>query len=483
MKYLGLFVILIVVIVGLVYGLLDMRGRERLKAVKAELLAAGEPLDLDTLLGEEPPEAENFVRHRFFNELREHPERAREKRTLIQSLNINQTPGLQRHREGRMEVWQLAKRKDIGRYLEKNSRDRPDGKEVLDKLSVWKVQMEEISKATRRPHSRWYGAEEEIQFNDPGHSAFMQAGTQLVHVYQLRALAHLEVEDPTAAVEDIETMLHLGNHYMSESSLIAMLVGVAQGSLAIQPLWEGLATGSLSEKNLERLATALARFDLDHTFRQAVRGECLYMMRVTREIQEDPGFMEKELAPLGLRSSVLASYKLIPKGIYSEFMATQVAFLQEHLIKDGLTFANFEKLENAEITTPSFLPKEFLHDSLKGTYTHLFRRLLSFQALLDNAQIAVALERHRFKHGTYPKTLVELAPDFLPEVPLDPINGEQRIYKIKDDGTPMFYSVGINKKDDGGIPHRRPELGDWVWQYSVPEDFDYEAYSIDTRLK
>lgn len=63
---------------------------------------------------------------------------------------------------------------------------------------------------------------------------------------------------------------------------------------------------------------------------------------------------------------------------------------------------------------------------------------------------AIALERYHGKHGAYPATLTELAPDFLKSVPLDFMDGQPLRYRLTDDGHFMLYSVGLDSVDNGG---------------------------------
>ena len=43
-------------------------------------------------------------------------------------------------------------------------------------------------------------------------------------------------------------------------------------------------------------------------------------------------------------------------------------------------------------------------------------------------------------------------PEFVPKVPLDPVDGQPLRYRRNADGTFLLYSVGENGKDDGGNP-------------------------------
>ena len=88
---------------------------------------------------------------------------------------------------------------------------------------------------------------------------------------------------------------------------------------------------------------------------------------------------------------------------------------------------------------------------------------------------AIALKRYQLKHGNYPADLNSLVPEFLPAVPLDPVDGQPLRYRHNADKTFLLYSVGENGVDDGGNPAlepgvtsssfawQNPHALDWVW--------------------
>jgi hypothetical protein len=105
-----------------------------------------------------------------------------------------------------------------------------------------------------------------------------------------------------------------------------------------------------------------------------------------------------------------------------------------------------------------------------------FKNLARHQLVIT----AIALKRHELQHGRLPATLQALAPDFLPTVPCDLMDGQPLRYRPNPDGSLVLYSVGDDLRDDGGdaLPdlaqgsHRNaPREGrDWVWPRLVAGD-------------
>jgi hypothetical protein len=72
----------------------------------------------------------------------------------------------------------------------------------------------------------------------------------------------------------------------------------------------------------------------------------------------------------------------------------------------------------------------------------------------------MAATRYRLDHGNLPTTLVQLVPDYLDEIPIDPFDGKPlRLSQKPDEWT--VYSVGPDGKDDSGLPYdSKTEKGD-----------------------
>jgi hypothetical protein len=70
------------------------------------------------------------------------------------------------------------------------------------------------------------------------------------------------------------------------------------------------------------------------------------------------------------------------------------------------------------------------------------------QALVRCMAVTLAVERYR-QHGDWPKSLAQLTPELLKEVPLDPFDGRPLRYRRLADGV-VIWSVGLDGKDNGG---------------------------------
>ena len=93
------------------------------------------------------------------------------------------------------------------------------------------------------------------------------------------------------------------------------------------------------------------------------------------------------------------------------------------------------------------------------------------QTLINETEIACALERYRLAHGEYPEALSALTPQFIDTIPHDIIGGQPLHYRRTPDGKFLLYSIGWNETDDGGQPSPHDQFGfvtnyvqgDWVW--------------------
>ena len=90
------------------------------------------------------------------------------------------------------------------------------------------------------------------------------------------------------------------------------------------------------------------------------------------------------------------------------------------------------------------------------------------QVTRDQAKLACGLERYYLKHKVYPENLEQVVPEFLGEMPTDPITGDFYRYARDAAGRYKIWSLGWNEEDNGGVAGPKgdyDDTGDWVWQY------------------
>lgn len=104
----------------------------------------------------------------------------------------------------------------------------------------------------------------------------------------------------------------------------------------------------------------------------------------------------------------------------------------------------------------------FLLDPFALPFAKLYVSELRLGQERDAALTAIALARHRLRHGRYPASLGEF---LLPEVPLDRMDGQPFRYRVDENG-PLLYSVGADGDDDGGALRegRDPTMYASFWQ-------------------
>lgn len=99
----------------------------------------------------------------------------------------------------------------------------------------------------------------------------------------------------------------------------------------------------------------------------------------------------------------------------------------------------------------------------------------------DGLHIGIALEQYHRQYKAYPASLVQLMPAFLNEIPADRVTGDPVHYRIVN-GKPLVYSVGQDRKDDGGRPHFwRDGLPAWELAADLNVDGDWVLYPVASK--
>jgi hypothetical protein len=84
-------------------------------------------------------------------------------------------------------------------------------------------------------------------------------------------------------------------------------------------------------------------------------------------------------------------------------------------------------------------------------WSRALKSLLRLESQIQMARAAIAIERHRLKHGRAPESLARLVPEFLREPPVDYMTGQPLLFALNSDGSFALYSAGEDGRDDNGL--------------------------------
>lgn len=105
---------------------------------------------------------------------------------------------------------------------------------------------------------------------------------------------------------------------------------------------------------------------------------------------------------------------------------------------------------------------------------NMIRKCQAVRSERDVLLAGIAVQRFRLKHGRLPVNLEELVPEFCDEVPVDLWAEAPLIYRIEGDRF-QVYSVGPNRKDDGGVTDE-DSMGVFDDQVAVPRILTMEDW-------
>jgi hypothetical protein len=339
------------------------------------------------------------------------------------------------------------------------------------------------------------------------------------------ALVELHAGNGTGAVQNVCSALALTEALKHQQLVISELVRIAMVSNALNPTWEILQPEEIPDQDLKVLQNAWEHLKFISGLYNALVMERLVGDQMLSKQRKSNAELEKyldtyqaarrsmgedeEVEPTffqraKFRMEILLwrywwSYRdelrslrgleILEKNARqaetnSEF-STLLQQQQVSLEKTGLVQVS-DKLSNPLLLMEQPDLHSMLSDSVI-TLSGCLRKVMNIETLRSMTIAAIALKRYQLKHGNYPADLNSLVPDFVPAVPLDPVDGQPLRYRRNADGTFRLYSVGENGVDNGGDPSLEPGVTssnyywqndhalDWVWPQPATEE-EIQAY-------
>lgn len=450
---------------------------------KAHWEAKGEIFDLEKLVPPEVPDEENFAKAPIIAEVFEDPHNGR-----LASLDFNRWPGLTEYHENYINP--LGKNQqalggyefNLAYYLESPtdySDDKAAAADILKKLEPLNTALSELDQASHRPKARFPINYENLKMDT--RFVFLDAFFDAAKTLHLRTRCRLALGDSNKAVQDILINLKMADMVGSDPTLISHNIENSIYSLALQDIWSVLQSNQFTNE-LPILNRTLQKVKIKPRLTRAIRFTRTWWIRID---QQDLEYYYRKHYTYDEQLVVSLVFKHI--GLSQAFWARNrlsvSQIFQDHLLttngKVNHGWLDLEASANCGAAVHKIKPIPFLDIAPYSIFVSGFDGFLEkaqstaqTATRIDLARVAIALELYRREHGSYPATLAALAPSYLDTVPADLITGDPLHYRIKPDGTPIIYSVGLNKTDDGGLLKRDRALGDWVWQYTLPADFD-----------
>ncbi|MBL9126791.1 MAG: hypothetical protein JNL97_04050 [Verrucomicrobiales bacterium] len=344
--------------------------------------------------------------------------------------------------------------------------------EVLDYLKRFEPELTEIAEAAGRPRSR-FGLDWDVDVLLP----HLSTQKSLNQTYRIRAVARLAKGDVSGAFEDVRLGFRLAETSKEDPIVIAHLVRIAQFSIATSAAWEGMVEHRWNEAQLAELQDRFARIDVRESLVEALRGEAVFGLRLyDRWLGGDGAETE-----VGEGSPFPPLTYFAPRGVYRRNQIHHARAFDRLIaqVRDPAWPHGVPMVDEAGDRDRRFLDRLGLlprtpNNILPAMQMPALRKLQATSARMHTtarlAEVACALERFRVRNGAYPERLAALVPTFLATVPNDPMSGQTPLYRRADDGGFALWSVGPNRRDDGGEtkPARNDEEGDWVWPTPVP---------------
>jgi hypothetical protein len=259
-------------------------------------------------------------------------------------------------------------------------------------------------------------------------------GEQLLHV---SAIYHASQGDTGAAVTGIEDGLRLSDSLQREPALIGYLIRIACLGLTLNGLERSLSLTTFTDGQLKELSDALTRTGKTLDFTRALVTERCAMIEMWR----DPSL----LAPTGPGLPV----RMLP-GMRQTWLTDTLNCMEAHI--EASQLPPVERLKRSRQIRDEIQQLSFLHLMTKNVapaITRVAELDLRARAHLELARTALAIERYRLARGQVPQRLEELVPQYLPEVPSDPFDGNPIRYRRTEPGY-CLYSISEDGQDNGG---------------------------------
>jgi len=345
-------------------------------------------------------------------------------------------------------------------------------RKAMDLLDHARPAMSMLHKAVECDECRY-----PIDYQSPGHLLrlpHLQKLRILVRLLKLSSNANLEWRYGGTAAEDCVIALKVAQSAEQDPTPVSLLVESGLMGLVLVQLERVMDRAEPSASQLTRIERLLSSEADRRRFTRVLRGERCTGLSLINLTLHDPNKLLKFL--IARRPSVVLR-ALVRVGVFvykpiilmdaCHYLDIMDRFIWLSESPYGVSWDGWRSLNEdiEEIAGGRYIRHPMLQ-MLVPSLRQVAAVYDSTVAWKGCSRIAITLRLCRMKSGQYPEGLPKLVPEFLDKLPIDPFSGKDFIYRREGNGF-IVYSVGPNRKDDGGKePVRDSETEDIVWKCS-----------------
>jgi hypothetical protein len=291
----------------------------------------------------------------------------------------------------------------------------------------------------------------------------LQSSRSVADMLRHEASRRAQDGDMVGACREELALINTGRSIGNEYSLIPLLVRTSVLSVATAALERLLAQGEPDEQSLTAVQRLLEREDRETPAATvaAFRGERALTHRMLEAMERgDISLSSTGAAPtVGERLG-----DVLNAGMVRHSHALLLRYLTDSV--EAARAPGPEQQTRLKELDAAYLDLDRRHDRRALLATMLLpgtRKVMASVprklSWLRSAVAAVAAERYRRAHGTWPESLEALVPEYLERVPADPYDGQPLRYRRLADGV-VIYAVGPDGVDNGGHLDRKEPVAE-----------------------
>lgn len=308
----------------------------------------------------------------------------------------------------------------------------------------------------------------------------------------LSASIELHAGRITNAWEDLDALARIATGFRKDPVMISELVRIAIAAIAINATWEGLQCPGWNDEQLKLLQQQWQGLDFLSQAESALTGERLSVARTFETARRSFAAVRPGNTGSGFAEMAQVGKEIVndPGEGFKSALHRYPGYwgwkywqsYDDEIAHGEITQAAIDALRNARTAgIPALAVSNFEASAARLSLTHrsAFKWLdyspgtlhAGFLTRIRTVEIqrallisAIALKRYELKHGQYPADLSALVPEFVTQLPRDPMDGKPLRYRLNPDGTFLLYSIGENGVDDGGNPKPAPDAPRQWWR-------------------